>query len=89
VTFRYTADFTLLPRSADKIPDGLCSGAKPAPTEVELMLATLLAQSPHAERVPGGGFVLRSRDYVVLLASEADYQRQFGQEALEWERRPG
>jgi hypothetical protein len=32
---------------------------------------------------------LRSRDYVVLLASEADYQRQFGQEAIEWERRPG
>ena len=89
VSFRYTADFTLFRDSPDQMPSGLCSAAKPAPTEVELLLATLLGQSPHAERVPGGGFVLRSRDYAVLLASEADYRRRFGQEAVEWERRPG
>lgn len=89
VSFRYTEDFTLFRQSPADLPSGLCSGVKPAPTEVELMLATLLGQSPHAERVPGGGYVLRSRDYLVLLASEAEYQRQFGAEAEEWERRPG
>jgi hypothetical protein len=89
VRFRYTADFTLFRQSPAVKPGGLCNGAKPAPTEVELMLATLLGQSPHAERVPGGGYVLRSRDYAVLLASEADYRRRFGEEAIEWERRPG
>jgi heat shock protein HslJ len=88
VSFRYTADFTLSRQSPD-ISSGLCNAAKPEPTEAEMMLATLLAQSPHAERVPGGRYVLRSRDYAVLLAGEADYQRQFGQEAVEWERRPG
>lgn len=88
-SFPYTADFTLFRQSPGAIPGGLCNGAKPAPTEVELMLAALLAQPPHAERVPGGRYVLRSRDYVVLLATEADYRRQFGQEAPTWERRPG
>lgn len=89
VSFRYGADFTLSRQGPGAIAEGPCNGAKPGPTEVELMLATLLGQSPHSERAPGGGYVLRSRDYAVLLASEADYRRRFGQEAVEWERRPG
>lgn len=89
VGFRYTADFTLFRQSPVEMPSGSCSRAEPRATEVEVMLASLLGQSPHAERVPGGGYVLRSRDYAVLLATEAEYQRQFGQEALAWERRPG
>jgi hypothetical protein len=89
VRFRYKPDFTLFRESPAKLPNGLCDGTRPAATEVERMLASFLGQSPHAERVPGGGYVLRNRDYAVLLASEADYERQFGAEAGDWERRPG
>ncbi|HEX8480983.1 MAG TPA: hypothetical protein VF650_03685 [Allosphingosinicella sp.] len=89
VRFRYTADFTLSRQSPAELPGGSCGGGKPGPTEVELMLASLLAQSPHAERVPGGGYLLRGRDHAVLLVTEADYRRRFGEEALAWERRPG
>lgn len=89
VRFRYTEDFILLPESQDEIPAGACSRLSPAATEVEPMLAALLGQSPHAERVPGGRYALRSRDYAVLMASEEDYRRQFGDQAAEWERRPG
>ncbi|HEX8381108.1 MAG TPA: hypothetical protein VF619_11240 [Allosphingosinicella sp.] len=89
VGFRYTADFTLLRQGPAETPGGACSGAEPKATDVERMLASLLEQSPHAERVPGGGYLLRSRDYAVLLATEADYRRRFGEEAVAWERRPG
>jgi hypothetical protein len=89
VRFRYTADFTLFRESPAELPPSPCAGVRPAATEVEPMLAALLGQSPHAERVPGGRYVLRSRDYAVLLATEEDYQREFGAEAAEWERRPG
>ena len=89
VSFRYSADFTLSRQSPDEMPSGACAGADPPATEVEPMVARLLGQSPHAERVPGGRYVLRSRDYAMLLASEEDYRRQFGEEALKWERRPG
>jgi hypothetical protein len=53
------------------------------------MLGALLGQSPEAERVNDTRFILRSREYAVLLTSEADYQREFGEQAAEWERRPG
>jgi hypothetical protein len=89
VRFRYTADFTLRRDEAGDRPAGPCAGARPAATEVEPMLAALLAGSPHAERVPGGRYILRNRDYGVLLTSEEDYQREFGHSAAEWERRPG
>lgn len=89
VRFRYTADFTLAREAPAGMPDRSCSGATPAATHVEPMLAALLGQSPHAERVPGGRYILRSRDYAVVLASEADYRREFGEQAAEWERRPG
>jgi hypothetical protein len=90
VRFTYTADFVLRRadggRPAAKVD---CPGVVPAPTEVEPMLAALLGQSPEVERVTGVRFLLRSRDYSVVLTSEADYQREFGAEAAEWERRPG
>lgn len=89
VQFRYTADFSLIPRDPAQLPSPSCSGASPAATEVEPMLAALLRQSPHAERVPGGRYVLRSKDYAVVLATEEDYQREFGESAADWERRPG
>ena len=90
VRFTYTADF-LLRREDGGRPAGRvdCRGVVPGPTEVEPMLAALLGQSPEVERVAGGRFLLRSRDYAVLLASEADYQREFGEQSAEWERRPG
>jgi hypothetical protein len=90
VRFAYTRDFVL--RREDAGGTGatdLCRGISPAPAEVEPMLATLLGQSPEAERVSGGRFILRSRDYEVMLTSEGDYQREFGQWAREWERHPG
>ena len=90
VRFTYTADFVL--RRAEAGPpagSATCGDIDPAPTEAERKLAALLGQSPEAERVTGGRLVLRSRDYAVLLTREAEYQREFGEEAAEWERRPG
>lgn len=87
--FRYTADFTLVQQSPAQLPSPSCAGVSPAATEVEPMLAALLRQSPHAERVPGGRYLLRSKDYAVVLTSETDYQREFGESAADWERRPG
>lgn len=89
VQFHYTADFALFRQSLPNTSRPECRGVSPAPTEVEPKLAALLRQSPHAERVPGGRYILRSRNYAVVLASDADYQRQFGEQAAEWERLPG
>lgn len=66
-----------------------CGPVRPAPTEVEAMLGALLGQSPEAERVGDRRYILRSRDYTVVLATKADYRREFGAEAEQWERRPG
>lgn len=90
VRFTYTPDFVL--RRADGGEPAAtveCRGVSPAPTEAEPLLAALLGQSPEAERVNDKRFVIRSRDYAVVLTSETDYQREFGQWAAEWERRPG
>ena len=90
VRFTYAADFVL--RRADggaRHAAVECRGVTPAPTEVEPMLGALLGQSPEVERVNADRFILRSRDYAVLLTSEAAYQRDFGGSAAEWERRPG
>lgn len=90
VRFIYTQDFVLRRQDGGEPADSVeCRGVSPAPTEVEPMLAALLRQSPEAERIDEKRFVLRSRDYAVLLTSEADFQREFGQWAAEWERRPG
>jgi hypothetical protein len=86
VRFTYTPDYVL---RRDGGGEGGCSGASPPPTEVEPKLAVLLAQSPEAERVNEKRFILRSADFAVLLTSEADYQREFGEWAAEWERNPG
>jgi hypothetical protein len=90
VRFTYTPDFVL--RREDAAPSagaGGCRGVSPALTEVEQMLTELLEQSPEAERVPGGRLILRSPVYAVVLTSEDDYQREFGRDAAEWEKRPG
>jgi hypothetical protein len=86
----YTSDF-LLRRQDGGAPGAAvaCPGVRPAATEVEPMLAALLGQSPEVERVNPDRFILRSRDYAVLLTSEPAYRREFGQWAAEWERRPG
>ncbi len=90
VRFSYTSDFVLRREDGGQpVATAPCSGVKPAPTEVEPMLAALLGQSPEAERVNRDRFILRSRDYAVVLTSEAAYQREFGQWAAEWEKRPG
>ena len=86
----YTSDFVLRRDSgAEPATTVDCRVVTPAPTEVEPMLAALLTQSPAAERVSNNRFILRSRDYAVVLTSEADYQRQFGIYAADWERHPG
>jgi heat shock protein HslJ len=90
VRFTYTSDFVLRredggePRTAVQCPE-----VAPVPTEVETMLGALLGQSPEAERINDARFILRSRDYAVVLTGEADYQREFGHSADEWERNPG
>lgn len=90
VRFDYGADFVLRRADGGESADSVaCPGVSPAPTEVEPMLASLLGQSPEAERVNNKRFVLRSRDYAVLLTSDADYRAEFGREAVSWERRPG
>ena len=89
VRFNYTPDFVLRRQGDGPAADTRCPGAAPPATEVELMLVELLNGSPEAERVNDRRFILRTRDYAVLLAGEADYQREFGDQAAEWERRPG
>ena len=90
VPFAYTPDFVLRRHDGGAPAAAVeCPGVTPAPTEVEPMLAALLGQSPQAERVNADRFVLRSGQYFVLLTSEAAYQREFGEWAPEWERRPG
>lgn len=90
VPFAYSSDFLLRREDGGQPAASVeCREVNPAPTEVEPMLAALLGQSPEAERVNNERFILRSRDYSVLLTSEAAYQREFGQWAIEWERQPG
>jgi len=86
--FAYGKDFVLRTESAPS-SDETCAAASPPATEVEPLLAALLGQSPEAERISDELFVLRSRDYAVVLTSEAAYRREFGEQATEWERRPG
>ena len=90
VRFTFTSDFVLR-RQDGREPSAAveCPGVTPAPTEVETMLGALLGQSPEAERINDKRFILRSRDYAVLLTGEADYQREFGHSVAEWERNPG
>lgn len=90
VTFSYTPDFVLRREDGgERAATVECRGVSSAPTEVEPMLVTLLGQSPEAERVNGKRFILRSREYAVVLTSEADYQREFGEWAADWLRRLG
>lgn len=90
VRFAYTRDFVLRRQDAGGPTASVeCRGVSPAATEVEPMLAALLRQSPEAERLSGGRFILRSRNYGVVLTSQADYRREFGEQAADWERHPG
>lgn len=79
VRVAYTGDFVLRRADAPGIgPQRGCRGSGAAATDVELMLVELLGQSPPVERVNRDRFILRSRNYAVLLTSQAAYLRDFG-----------